>query len=75
MHVCHFVYIFVIYNIKIINNMNCKITKNFIISTTILIKDAKDIDDAYRIANEQVKDLDLSQFVITQELDSQISDL
>lgn len=75
MHVCHFVYIFVIYNIKTINNMNCKITKNFIISTTILIKDAKDIDDAYRIANEQVKDLDLSQFVITQELDSQISDL
>ena len=75
MHVCHFVYIFVIYNIKTINNMNCKITKNFIISTTVMIKDAKDIDDAYRIANEQVKDLDLSQFVITQELDSQISDL
>lgn len=54
--------------------MNCKITKSFIISTTVVIKDAKDIDDAYRIANEQVKDLDLSQFVITQELDSQISD-
>ena len=69
-----FVYIFVIYNIKTINNMNCKITKSFIISTTVVIKDAKDIDDAYRIANEQVKDLDLSQFVITQELDSQISD-
>lgn len=55
--------------------MKCKITKNFVVSTTVIIDNAQDIDDAYKKANEMVKDFDPSMFVVKEELDSQISEL